>query len=355
MPSCDILDTGWIDRRDSAFPQAVQLPDGDILCSFSVGGGPNATGGTDWARSTDGGATWRLEGTILPPTSDPPTTNFLKLSRSADGKTIFAYGSRDYPQSGDDKFGTRRNEPVICRSTDGGRTWTTPQVVPMPTNCPLEISHGTLPLASGRLLAPAATLPAQDRLGEQLLVAISDDAGQTWPRHAVVFEDPHGDLGYFEQKLAETAPDQVMAVCWTVTLGDVADRADSFALSSDGGATWEPAYSTGIQGQTMTPIPLGNDRLLVLYNRRYGDQGIMMILVTFTDQDWTIHAEDLLYDAQARRKRPQGRQSGTDELETFQFGFPTAIRLHDGTHLVTHWCYEAGTCGVRWTKLRVNW
>ena len=57
MPNIDILGSGRIDNRDSAFPQAVQLPDGDILCSFSVkkvrkpwsglqiGPGPNLEGG----------------------------------------------------------------------------------------------------------------------------------------------------------------------------------------------------------------------------------------------------------------------------------------------------------------------
>ena len=92
MPSIEILDTGWIDKRDSAFPQAVQLPNGDILCSFNVGGGPNVHGGTDWARSTDGGATWTLEGTILPPTTDPDTTSALKLSRSPMAKQFSPTG-----------------------------------------------------------------------------------------------------------------------------------------------------------------------------------------------------------------------------------------------------------------------
>ncbi len=98
MPSIEIIDTGWVDRRDSAFPQAVKLSNDDILCSFNVGGGPYVHGGTDWARSTDGGLTWTLEGTILPPATEPPTTNALKLTRSADGETIFAYGSRSHRQ-----------------------------------------------------------------------------------------------------------------------------------------------------------------------------------------------------------------------------------------------------------------
>ena len=352
MAVIEILGTGRLDERDSAFPMAVQLPDGDILCSFSVGGGPNARGGTDWARSQDGGETWQLEGTLLPPTDDPYTTNALKLTLSPDGQTVYAYGSRSYRKP-DEGFGEGRNEAVLCRSEDGGHTWSAPQVIPMPVDCALEISHGITALPSGRLLAPAATLPSKNRLGEQVLVAISDDGGRTWPRHAVVFRDPISRLGYFEQKLATIGPNRIMAVCWTVTLGDVVDQPNSFVLSDDGGSTWQGAHSTGIRGQTMTPVALGGDRLLVLYNRRYGDQGVVMSLVTYTNEAWTVHHEELMYDAKAKRRRPDGLETGVQEFDTFQFGFPTAIKLQDGTFLATHWCGEGGNFGVRWTKLRV--
>ena len=43
-----------------------------------------------------------------------------------------------------------------------------------------------------------------------------------------------------------------------------------------------------------------------------------------------------------------------DELDEFAFGFPTAIRLHDGSFLATHWCLEDGICGIRWVKLHVE-
>ena len=354
LPSIKVLGSGRLDERDSAFPQAVQLPDGDVLCSFSVGGGAFALGGTDWARSTDGGEAWTLEGTVLPPTSEPETTNALKLSLSSDGRTVYAYGSRSYAKAGQG-FGEARNEPVFCRSTDGGRTWSAPQVVPMPNNYALEISHGILPLASGRLLAPSATLPSKGRLGEQVLVAISDDGGSTWPKHAVAMEDPGKRLGYFEQKLAEVGPDRVIATCWTVTLGDVADRPDSYAISNDGGSTWGPPVSTDTNGQTISSTSLGGDRLLVLYNRRYGDQGVMMDLVTFTEDEWTVHYEGLMYDAGAKRERPEEIDTGLDEFGGFEFGFPTALRLQEGTYVATHWCREGGKFGIRWTKLLIDW
>ncbi|MCH7548505.1 MAG: hypothetical protein IH969_03040 [Candidatus Krumholzibacteriota bacterium] len=100
---------------------------------------------------------------------------------------------------------------------------------------------------------------------------------------------------------------------------------------------------------------IGGDRLLVLYNRRYEQQGIVMCLVTFTDEAWTPHYEGVLYDAQASRTRPENLEFGVEEFESFQFGFPTAIPLQDGTMLATHWGVEGGVCGIRWTKLRIDW
>jgi hypothetical protein len=225
----------------------------------------------------------------------------------------------------------------------------------MPGDCPLEISHGILALASGRLLAPAAVLPSADRLAERVYVAISDDNGASWPRHSVVFQDPNNRVGYFEQKLAEISPGRIIATGWTVTLGNVDDRPNSFVISEDDGLTWSQPASTGINGQTMTPIPLGGDRLLILYNRRYGDQGIVIALATMTDSDWNVEYESLLYDAQTQRTRPENQASGTAELDGFNFGFPTAIPLADGTIFVTYWSRENAVFGVRWVKLKINW
>ena len=80
-----------------------------------------------------------------------------------------------------------------------------------------------------------------------------------------------------------------------------------------------------------------------------------MCLVTFTDETWTLHYEDILYDAGTTHQRPENIDSGVEELYGFMFGFPTAIQLQDGTYLATHWCQEDGPFGVCWTKLHVDW
>lgn len=347
-----MLSTCRIDERESAFPQAVQLPNGDLLCSFSIGGGQYVHGGTDWARSTDGGLTWKHQGHLLSATVDPPSAAALKLSLSADGQTVFAYGTR-YWGSPDEKYGERRGETVFCRSTDGGNTWTPPTSVPMP-DCPMEISHSIRPLNSGRLLAPGAILENKDRLGEEVVVAISDDDGKSWPYRRTVFRDPLGKLGFWEQKVIEVKPGLLMATAWTVTLGDYHDQCNTFCISKDDGWTWGAHASTGIRGQTLSVLPLGDDKLLVLYNRRYGQQGVVTAVVKFTETEWTILEECLLYDARGFRDGPDSGATGVDEFASFQFGFPTAIHLQDGTILATHWCVEQGVCGIRGTKLMVS-
>ena len=352
MPTIEILATGRLDDRESAFPMAVQLAGGDILCSYSVGGGAHVSGGTDWSRSADNGQTWQVEGTILPKDEVRNRSNCLKLTKSADGQTIYAYGQWANANT-DRKFGTRESGALLCRSVDGGRTWNEPQPVPMPEG-PLEVSHGVLPLNSGRLLAPAATLFHPEELGLQVITALSDDDGETWS-HTVAFEDPVKEHGYFEQKFVELDDNHVMGVAWTVTLGDYSDLEDSFVISKDGGTTWGRIHSTGIRGQTMTPVYLGDDRLLVLYNQRHGQQVIKMCLVTFAQDHWTVHHESVLYDARTTYERFDSVQSGIDELEDFAFGFPTAIPLQDGAFLATHWSVEYGKFGIRWTRLQIDW
>ena len=310
------------------------------------------TGGSEWARSCDGGRTWSLEGTLLP--AETNSTNALKLSLSADNRSVYAYGSRYLHYSGG-KFGESENEAIFCKSSDEGRSWSSPRVVPMLGHKNLEISHGILCLKSGRLLAPAATLVSKKSLGKKVLTAISDDGGKTWPCHSIVFHDPQGKKGYLEQKLAQVNQNLLIATSWTVTLSGLADKANTFVTSQDDGLSWSEPISTGINGQTMTPIPLDANKMLVLYNRRYGDQGIVMNLVTLSGKQWKIHYEGLLYDPGTQKDRPNNLDMGVDEFDSFQFGFPTAIRLHDNTLLATHWSFENNRFGIRWARLEIDW
>ncbi len=354
MSSIKITNTGIIDARDSAFPKTIQLPDGDLLCSFSVGGGAEVTGHTDWARSTDGGVTWTIEGTLLPMDKERGMANFLKLSMSPDGETMYAYGA-EIDADNSNKFGNRETNAILCKSTDGGHSWSSPTPLDFGVDCDLEVSFSALVHSSGRLLAPGATLANKQRLCERVFVVLSDDEGETWPLRGTVFYDPAGEKMFFEHKFTELPKGDILATAWTATPGEYRDLENSYTISTDRGLTWSPTKSTGIKGQTLSTVSLGENRLLVLYNRRYGRQAIVMCLVTFDDRGWTIHHEGIMYDAHVSHERADAVDDGIAEFDAFAFGFPTAITLQDGSIFATHWCHEKEKCSIRWTKLQVEW
>ncbi len=204
MPEIEILDSGHIDRSDSAFPTVVRMDDGNLVCAFSMGGGAHVSGGTHCSRSGDGGRTWAYEGPILEPTTAPLTTNSLRLSRTPDG-TILAYGQRDQKEQPD----KRTSEPVLCRSTDGGRSWSEPQIIPFQVPGPYEISNAIVVTSDGRWLAPAASFH-DGRYGERVVLHESSDQGASWPRMHTVFEDSGAKIGYLEQKVIECSQN----ACW---------------------------------------------------------------------------------------------------------------------------------------------
>lgn len=190
----------------------------------------------------------------------------------------------------------------------------------------------------GTLLAPAATLPDPDRLGEKVVLFSTTDGGKTWPNIYTVFSDPDKKKGFFEQKLVRLDENRLLAVAWTVTLEDYNDLENHFAVSKDNGQTWSSARSTGIQGQTMTPIPLGGDRLLLLSNRRYGKQGVVMYLARFSEDKWAVESENMHWDANASRSKSTEKISGIGAFDDFAFGLPSAIKIDDNTFLAVHWC-----------------
>jgi hypothetical protein len=355
MPAIEIEESGLIEKRDSAYPTVVRLDDGDLLAAYTIGGGPLATGGTVCSRSRDIGRTWERCSVILPRGEDPPTRNSLRLSKTEDG-TVLAYGMEADRKEGKMQFGEKqRRDPVLCYSPDEGVNWSAKKALNTPISGPFEISNPILVLRDGRWLAPATTMESPDRLGERVLLFESADEGETWPHVFVAMKDPGKKKGFFEKKVIELDPGHLLMTAWTVTLPEYTDIENHFTVSRDGGKTWCEPRSTGIQGQTLTPVWIGRDRLLVLYNRRYGDQGVQGALVRFTDESWEVLSESTIWDARASRRATDQGDSGLEELKTFAFGLPSALCLDvdTNTYLAVHWCEEGGICGIRWTRLRI--
>ena len=288
----------------------------------------------------------------MPRETDPIKTNHLRLSRTRSG-TLLAYGQQDTRQQTADGLKTSLSEPIVCRSTDGGHTWSAPEVIPFQIEGPYEISNPIVVTQDGRWLGPTATLH-DGRYGELVVVHESADEGAIWPHMHTVFQDPGSGIGYLEQKLIECGPGHLLACAWVQDFANDTDLKNAYSFSADGGRTWDGPHPTGIQGQTMTPIWLGDDRFVVLYNKRFGDQSVQMCLVRAAGRSWEVEFEGMLFDGQARLELTD-EVSSQEQIALIQFGYPMGVRLDGDTVLTVHWCAEEGICGIRWTRLQVSW
>ena len=333
-----------IDRRDSAFGALARLESGDLVCGFNVGGGPEVTGGTDWARSSDEGATWRHEGTILAPAERgrQREVNTLRLSQIA-GDRVAAYGQRNTVTDGVTKFGRVGVEAVFCVSTPGARGWSEARRVPFRYDCPLEISNPILELADGRWLAPATVLADERRLGEKVVTMESADHGETWGNEHTVLRDPAGENGFFEQKLIEYAPGKLLACAWAVKLGSYTDLDNHFALSDDGGRTRSEPKPLPTSGQTLTPLHLGGADFLFVYNQRRQPQGIRLALAELRAGSWRGAADEFLWTP---KSSGASAKAGIDSFDDFRFGLPSLLRLSDSRFLAVFWNHDDGAFGV---------
>jgi hypothetical protein len=284
---------------------------------------------------------------------------FASISRDAAGR-LFLFGSRtpiDQPGEvfwSDATQGLKPNELIWSQSGDGGRSWTSPNVIPMPIAGAAE-APGTLCVTrDGRWLAPYspyATFDPNLRVERNQVVAVySDDEGRSWHHSAMLrFADTHS--GAAEAWLIELSNGRLLGTCWHLNQSGGTDCPNAYALSHDGGRTWQPTRSTGILGQSTALAALPDGRALFIYNqRRHGEVGVWLAIVRPADTDFGIESNEIVWRAETRTQT--GSSGEHAEWGDFSFGEPSITVLPSGTFLVTLWCIQPSGRGVRYVKLR---
>ena len=179
------------------YPNVVQLSERELLCVYQHGDGlyaPNNTLGV--LRSPDGGLTWEDEGDLHDRSRDDRPCSYMAsfLSRMSDGTlTVSPFRiDRSDPEVRlfNDNAGLIDNDPILFTSSDGGRTWSDPQVQELPGGMNFTAAQGLVELEDGRWLATFDQWPAFVDSGAyepRMWSCTSADRGRTWSRH-----DGHG-------------------------------------------------------------------------------------------------------------------------------------------------------------------
>lgn len=366
---------GFVSRlsgRDTiaAGPRTAILPSGDLLCSFML---TSKLGTNDFLpvlyRSRDLGQTWAEQGAIWPHLKER-WSMFTSISGDAAGgaasatpqaaQRLFLFGSRSPIDKPGETFwsdatqGIKQNELIWADSTDGGRTWSEPHVIPMPIPGSAEAPGALCITRRGRWLAPYspyATFDPNLRVDRNQVVAVySDDRGRSW-KHSSMLRFAEPDSSAAEAWLVELSDGRLLGAGWHLNQAKGPDFPNAYALSHDGGATWTTTRSTGIMGQSTALGPLPDQRAVFIYNqRRHGEPGVWLAVVKPTDTDFGIEANEIVWRSETRTQH--GSSGEHAEWGDFSFGEPSITPLPDGTLLVTLWCVQPSGSGIRYVKLK---
>jgi hypothetical protein len=342
-------------------PSVVRLDDGTLVCAFDLG---EAVESFDYctyiSRSTDGGKNWTPPERLFNDTSDRPSTNTVRISRTKDG-TLVGLGGRLYrdakPEEGlvnRENFGYVPMDLIFLKSTNGGSTWEGPKVINPPLIGPsFEICHTILELADGRWLAPMGTWKGWDGSapnGMKAIALISSDRGQTWPEYMDVFDGYADGIIHFEQSITRLLDERLLAVAWAYHEPSGKSRPTPYAISK-GGRYFSHRGLTGLKGQTAKITCLPDGRILCLY-RRDDKPGLWANLSRLEGDSWINLAEAPMWLGAASGMA--GQMPGPDELSGLKFGFPNLLVLPEGEILVVFWCCEDCIHNIRWLRIRVE-
>lgn len=201
----------------------------------------------DWAdidmimrRSTDGGKTWGDNVVIAGREPKRPTSNCTPIV-DRDGKTIHVLYQRNYSNC------------YYVRSTDDGKTWSAPTEItyafeqfrpeynwkvlaPGPGHA-IQLQHGA---HRGRLVVPVwlcepnKAIPGGDHRPSCVATIVSDDAGKTWKRGAIIANTSAEIKNPSEHVALEMADGRVMVNIRT----ESAPHQRMIAYSPDGATNW---------------------------------------------------------------------------------------------------------------------
>jgi len=360
-----ILGEGFVTRREAGTDTAVAAGarcvvtrEQDVLCSFMV---QRELGVNDFkpmlSRSADGGRTWQEQGLIWPELCDSYSI-FGSISIAPDGDLFFFGGRAPIDEPGESNWneatqGLKQNELIWARSCDSGRTWSAPTRVPMPipgsaeTPGPMWITRQGTWVAC---YAPYNTFDPDVVVDRGQIVCIrSEDRGRTWT-HTSMLRFAESDSGGAEAWVVELSDGRLLGTSWHLNHADGSDYPNAYALSHDQGRTWTPTRSCGIMGQSTSLCPLPDGKALFVYNqRKHGEVGVWMAVVTPADKDFGVQSNELMWQAETRTQSDGAGDHA--EWTDFSFGEPCVVVLPDKTLLAVLWCIEPAGRGIRYVRL----
>lgn len=354
----------------------IRLQNGEILFGFNQERGKvhADSGQSCLIRSVDGGRTWDAsskvvvwpwtehggnwdcafaqisDGTILMHTR---VCSFMAPTALKDGADQVIGG----PPPGRRERLKRQTGYAICRSDDGGRSWSeaisvnTAPIADSGLSAYIVGGSGAghiIELGDGGLLMPLHGTISREfgtRAGEstRCFVLRSDDGGHNWEYWATVAFDPASILNWAEPGVVRL--DGGTLVCLMRTSARPG-RFDNlwFTHSRDDGASWSRPERTSLWGYPADIIQLQDGRVLAVYGYRRAPWGVR----------GCISEDGLAWDIENEIMIREGGAADPSFPQYWHIGYPSVTQCEDGTIVVAYHEYDDDPIQVLWiTRFRV--
>ena len=256
--------------RHGYFPGVVELPSGELLALLVIGEAFESVDlATHVARSGDLGRTWELQGPLYDKSGDGRADQRLPQAASCCAtERCIALGYRfhrddpEQPIAIEATDGALPGDDVVSFSSDDGRTWTVPRVIPRSTPELLETPEPGHP---ARVRATSSRRPACSRCPTAPIPAASSarslrstDDGRTWDDRVRYFDTPGPHRGRLRiPSAARCSPAESSRSAGRSRSATGRYLHNQVTVSHDDGHTWSAPIDTGHPGRVGEPAVPG--------------------------------------------------------------------------------------------------
>lgn len=348
--------------RHSLFPNLCELDNGTILACHSISEAFESVDGTSYLSiSNDGGFTFNDPVPMFPGIAAKlKRSDTCKITRLNDGRLLaFGYAfNRSNPELpiGNPKTGGLLDNCIfISFSKDNGATWSQWQIIDTSWGPHAEASAPITVLNDGSWVTPITGFCKWDgtRTGRNCgRILRSDDHGKSWNDDTICMAFDGDNVTCYEQRLCQLESGPVVVIGWNENLITGERLKNHYTISYDNAKTFSEPKNTGIGGQASSVMALDGYKLLSLHAVRRDTErpGIYGYIIDLSKGQWDILDELIVWEPET----PVVKNTRMAEIFSFlKFGQPSAIRLKDGSILMSHWYEEHGQCKTVATRIEL--
>jgi hypothetical protein len=351
----------------ASIPFTVQLSSEEFLCVYRRGTtfySPDSV--IAKLRSIDAGRTWQEDGMAWDPVQDgrPYSYSAPGLTSLSDGSLVMVAIRRDH--SDPSKLAVNQQtgsfmavDTLLLRSRDGGRTWSPPEVIQIPSDMIVDVAGPVVELDDSRWFIPFDKGKDYDDATPApvyMLGLLSSDRGASWSGPNMIASGAAQGRSYFHGRVTKLMDGRLLALLWT------RDEASGDFLSlhrvvADPAVEhWSEPEGTALPGQTSWAADVGHGTLVAAYTcREEGRPGIRAALSRDGGSTWDLDGQVELWDASGRETVGQASVTTYPQShDVIAFGKPVAMRTDDGQVYVSFWATEFCVTQARWARLRVR-